>query len=481
MSKSHISRRMFLKGTGGAILAIPCLASLLPSRALGQATVSRPKRFINMYTPYGSVYSQWNPTIAANTLVGPDIRERALASVAGDISGILGAPFNSLKDKLLLVRGLDGLVLFDHGGAFGLAGNKGNEDLKILSLNQSIDQVLARSSKIYPTEPKVRSLHLTPGLPTDSRNYVSFSKTPTGAAPVPIIQDPRIAFEKLFGGLDAGLSDAQKLARRNRNLSVIDRVLANYTQVMGSPRLSSLDKQRLDSHVSMIRDLEKSIQATEGGVCAGPANITGLSTDLSRLVTQHIDIMVAAIRCDLTCIGTISLGESRTYNWLPNQLSHHHSMSHSDGDAAPGLTAINQWWAGKFAELLNKLDVIEDPATGRTYLDNSLVYWSNEQTSHGVLNHRLLDMPVLLAGGAGTLITGRYVDYRRPGNVDQFSGVIRGRVYNQLLVTILQAMGLTPAEYEEGGVAGFGEYANRTGYDTSETTMRNPLPTLLKT
>ncbi|HEX4925671.1 MAG TPA: DUF1552 domain-containing protein [Bdellovibrionales bacterium] len=461
-------------------MAIPFLPSLAPTAAVAQSVTLKPKRLITFYTPYGSVYSQWNPSVPASNLIGPDIRERTLASVAGDISGILGARFTALKEKLLLVRGLDGLVLFDHGGAFGLAGNKGNEDLKILSLNQSIDQILAKSPKIYATEPKLRSLHLTPGSTTDSRNFISFAKTPTGAAPVPVIQDPRIAFEKLFGGLDAGLTDAQKLARRNRNLGVIDRVLASYNQVMGSSRLSSLDKQRLESHVQMIRDLEKSIQETEGGICAGPANITGMTTDFSRMVTQHIDIMVAAIRCDLTRIGTISLGESRTYNWLPNQISHHHSMSHSDEPAAAGLTAINQWWANKFAELLEKLNVVEDATTGRTYLDNSIAYWCNEQTSHGILNHRLLDMPVLLAGGAGTLATGRYVDYRRPGNVDQYSGVIRGRVYNSLLVTILQAMGLAPAEYEENGVAGFGEYRYRTNYDTADATMRSPLPSLLK-
>lgn len=76
----------------------------------------------------------------------------------------------------------------------------------------------------------------------------------------------------------------------------------------------------------------------------------------------------------------------------------------------------------------------------------------------------------LLGGSAGGFIKpGRYIDYidwTSKAYFGQFGGtVIRGIPHNQLCVTILQAMGLSPADYERPGVSGFGE---------TKTTNKNP-------
>ncbi|MEO0336554.1 MAG: hypothetical protein AAF202_09170 [Pseudomonadota bacterium] len=73
-------------------------------------------------------------------------------------------------------------------------------------------------------------------------------------------------------------------------------------------------------------------------------------------------------------------------------------------------------------------------------------------------------MPVLLAGQAGgALTTGRLIDYgpnyddgaflRAPDTYGR-NGYREGRVYNQLLVTLLQAMGLSPSQYESSPGSG---------------------------
>ena len=96
-------------------------------------------------------------------------------------------------------------------------------------------------------------------------------------------------------------------------------------------------------------------------------------------------------------------------------------------------------------------------ANGTTYLDNSLVYWGNELG----FNHIAYSVPCLLAGSAGGFIKpGRYLDYidwdGRAYFAQEDGNVIKGIPHNRFLVTVLQAMGLAPADYEPGGQPGYG-------------------------
>jgi hypothetical protein len=70
---------------------------------------------------------------------------------------------------------------------------------------------------------------------------------------------------------------------------------------------------------------------------------------------------------------------------------------------------------------------------------------------------------MIAAGCAGGFLqTGQYVDYRNlqqqahaPGADNAVTSHV-GLVYNQWLGTVLQAMGLTPSEYESGSHGGYG-------------------------
>ena len=105
-------------------------------------------------------------------------------------------------------------------------------------------------------------------------------------------------------------------------------------------------------------------------------------------------------------------------------------------------------------------------ATGTTtILDNSIVFWGNED---GMLTyadaHKAWGMPALLAGKAGGYFDmGRYVDYRSltqlvlyDGTYAEPGGEFRGRPYNNLMITLLHAMGITNA-------GEIGNYSQRFG------------------
>ena len=112
-----------------------------------------------------------------------------------------------------------------------------------------------------------------------------------------------------------------------------------------------------------------------------------------------------------------------------------------------------------FLDLIRKLDVEEDD--GRTYLDNSLVMWTQES---GPSTHDPISLPVVTAcSAAGFLRTGNYADYRRitgPKWTDYYPGIL----YNQWLGTVLQAMGVPAAEYERNGNRGYGAYHMESTY-----------------
>ena len=65
MKKLNMQRRRFLKGAGGAVLALPFLESLAPRRAAGQ-TATPPKRFIVLKTFSTQLVKEWYPAFTGN-------------------------------------------------------------------------------------------------------------------------------------------------------------------------------------------------------------------------------------------------------------------------------------------------------------------------------------------------------------------------------------------------------------------------------
>jgi hypothetical protein len=90
----------------------------------------------------------------------------------------------------------------------------------------------------------------------------------------------------------------------------------------------------------------------------------------------------------------------------------HHQTSHGNQDI---FARCQQWYATKFARLLQGLDVPDplDPS-GKTVLHNSIVLLMSECLPVG---HESNTVPVILAGGGGgALKAGSYVDVKNASN-----------------------------------------------------------------
>ena len=186
----------------------------------------------------------------------------------------------------------------------------------------------------------------------------------------------------------------------------------------------------------------------------------------AKLYSLFNDVIVAAIHCDTSRIAVVNLGD--TFSSFAGDW--HQALAHQtqlpDGVAQKVNADAHQVVFEKvFLDLVTKLDT--DDGTGRTYLDNSLVSWTQE---FGEGTHTASGMPVITAGSAGGFLkTGNYCDYRdkailvdapcdsKPESCIEINPAVRvyGGLLWQWLGTALQAMGLPRAECEQDGVNGY--------------------------
>lgn len=507
MKYDRLRRRLFLQGLGGTILALPLLPSLLPKSARAQAGTG-PKRFFAIKSYSTQNIIDWYPSQAIG---GYDVRpyggdggangkddgtliltqalsessgqhsnnqeyfghEAPLSAFSEGISRILGPELTPYSGKMLLLRGLDFLPDTNHndGGMLGhYAGGSISDQAGNIEGWPTIDQVLAQSSKFYPTTPAGgRSLHLSPGRAN------TFSFTENGDQVI-ADTDPKVVFDRLFSNFQPDSGEPQV----NPNLKLVDRVYEDYARARDGRAMSAADKETLERHMGFLSELQDRLDAgATVGSCTPPdepPSTPARGTDVGEIEQAFdlmIDVAVAAVQCDLTRIVTLDVykavgkagGNDQGFEHScascegnPNPTDWHRAAHDWDQlDQREKVVTINEWIARQvFARVLERLDVEED--SGETYLDRSVVFWGNELG----MNHLNYSVPVLLAGSAGGYLkTGRYIDYidwDRSVKFSQHNGmVIEGVPYNRLMVTLLQAMGLSPEDYERAAGQGFGE------------------------
>jgi hypothetical protein len=451
-------RRQFLRGAAGFTLALPFLPSLVTdTEAVAHADGAPRKRLIAFMSKNGQMEDNWFPSVTPETRIADNVYAMRLSEISGPVSPLVNTQFDPVRDKLTLMLGLDGLSRpFGHNTCFPLMGAcfADGEGEEPPTVPNSIDVILADSPTFYPTpvpEPVLRLLPNT-GTPPSWARTTSFSYRDYES--LPSQWDARVVFNRLFGDPAGEMMTTEEPAidPRERQRLVIDRVKEDFDAVRGSSRLSSADRDRLDQFVEHLRDVQTRIQSVPEISCDGPL----LRTEVDHVdaYSNHIDIMVAALACGITSIGTIYCYHHSSDG---NDLGLHDVSHSTDPSAVARSLEYNTWIADRFAELLIKLDSVVE-ADGTTLLDNSAALWGNDI---GICdNHYQFRYPVLMAGGLqGTLRTGEYIDYRsRPGR--RWAGHEHlGRPYNQLLTTIMAGMGLSPEDWETPGSPGFGDYS----------------------
>jgi hypothetical protein len=399
-------------------------------------------RFITIFNGHGQSQRDWHPGVDLYQQGGNGFRSLPLRELANPLSYVL-EPLSSLKDDVSILGGLDSLAQsHNHNPRTTLCAGGNSE---------SVDQILQRSSRFNPN--RLGSLHLVGSNVGYKNQPISYRRTSQGLQGIDAIHNPQMAFDVFFG------SQVNDEARRQRK-TIASLVLEDFKNLRRDPRLSAIDQQRLDEYLTHLDELQKRIdQVNSGGEVLKRPTVVPTVADSSQdneIIDAHIDLIVLAVRCNQLATATLQLStdtDNSVYSFLGVQRDFH-TISHENNLPASELPQINRWMAGKLARLIHKLQDVENSATGDRYLDNTLVYWGNDMgcmPSNGS-NHQANDLPILTAGSGGRrFATGQYLtygDFRRN----------EGRPYNDFLISVMQGFGLSPAEYEQNGEAGFGAY-----------------------
>lgn len=471
-----MNRRLFLRGVGGAALALPLLPSLW-SRSAKAQPFEVPLRYIQVFNPYSPTpelfYGALSaPQQLAGARVGP-------LQGTGAMSSIFGTSFDAVRGKLNVIRGIDVLTnnpnhqMCFASTASGYAPGLDGDGFPPQAGNESVDVILSNSAKMYPTSwPAAR--RLLNFNPLDTHDYTrarsfSWRRGANAVQMVAPLKRTQALLDVFMGGFGMGVTPQVD----GRELTLMQAVNADYRRVRGSQKLSTEDRRKLDTYMALVDDLEREAGANLGTPgpsrsCAAPQPEPGMGPD--ALVRTQMRVLAAAMLCDLTRVGSITLGMSATHSTRHPQ---HHDIDRMR--MAPDFLADYRGFAANVGWLMQHLDSISD--TRGTLLDNSLVYWSMQYGC--VVNrdfHSRTDMPIVLGGGAGGRITtGRYLDYRQAG----------GLLMNNFLVTLFNAMGLGSSDYERQGTVGYGLYTanpmpNRSdrGMWLSQAGKRTPVPQL---
>jgi hypothetical protein len=443
-----IGRRQFLVAGGGCV-ALPLLESALPRAA--RAATPADTCFLVFFAPGGRVEERWHPTGGETGFELPD-GLAPLAAFRQELVIFSGLALHSANDPRNKghshSRGMGSLLTGSYV-PFGPYETCDKDTTSGFAAGPSLDQVLARE---IGTNTRFRSLELAMRWPTDTRdrgtvaptNCINFSAPET---PVPCETDPFRAYQRLFGDLAGSGSLARSSDRLRRRRSVLDAVQGEYASA--ASRLGALDRTKLEQHLEQIRSVEQRLGSELQYSCSpldpGPRFDFASDEALPRAGRLMMDLMVMALECGLTRVGTIQFSDSQANNafpWLGLHEVHHGYQHEVTGTTPEGLAAISRWYMGELAYLLGRLGEVRPD--GSRLLDRSLVLYGSEISlarSHGLSN-----MPFLLAGKVGGLRGGRHLRY---DNV----------AHNNLLLAIAQAFGsrLTTfglPEYSSGPLTG---------------------------
>jgi len=492
---------MFLRSASGLALGLPFLPSLLPRSVKAGGSLA-PRRFVAIQSQSGQMvgdfFPTWTPpgyqlrdtmyggaradgTTALNTTMpGSTAKWAPLADFAGaDLTTVMPASLQPFHSKMLLLRGIDYLQGTSHGngmmlGNYANCASGGEFSSRGLGAMPTIDQVLAYSDRFYEAQPRTRSIVLATGSPS------SLSDTDYGIAGgpienIPAYLEPHDLWEDLFGDF---MDPDMPMEHPNRKL--VNAVYEDYARLRQNSRLSADDRLALDRHMTFLDDIERELAMGLGAGCVKPAEppMYGVGypwqevssvTDFETWVGLLVDIAVAAIRCDMTRIVTFQAqmgitdatgSKVNSYHNSDDVAGDWHDFAHdavAEATDHDHIVSLNRWViTAVYQRFLEQLDVEE--IDGQTYLDNSLVYFGSELA----MDHYVIGMPTILAGSAGgALQTGHYVDFSQldgdyANPILPWGVLIPGVPHNRLLVTILQAMGLSPEDYERDGRPGYG-------------------------
>ena len=428
LTGKHLPRRRFLRGAG-ATVALPFLDAFVPAgRSWLQTAAAQsldPTRLVcieNVHgaagsTAYGAEHNLWAPAA-----VGRDF----------DLTPSALRPLEPFRDTLTIISNTDvrpaeavtppeiGGDHFRSSATFLTQSHpKQTESSDVrsgISLDQLYAQRFGQDTPIPSMQLCIENVDQAGGCAYGySCVYTDTISWASATDPLPMIRDPRLAFDQLFG---AGGTRETRAARRQTQRSVLDFITDEVASL--KRELDPSDRQRMDRYLTDIRELERRIQRVEARNGSGDAReLPGAPAGVPDSFDDHVklmfDLQALAFESDMTRVVSFKLSRDATGRVFPESginrgfhpASHHGEREGNIEDFA----AINRYHVSLVAYFLDRLQQIQEGDA--TLLDKAMVIYGSPMGNPNVHNHKRC--PLFVAGGANGQLAGNLHLKAAPG------------------------------------------------------------------
>ena len=387
ITKKALDRRTVLRGIG-ATMALPLLDSMVPAM---RAAVAPTQRFGFIYVPHGSIMREWTPAQEGTNF---------------EFSPIL-KPLEDFRQHLTVLSNLSNYGESGHSvsSAMWLSGtfpSKGN----LLKLGTTVDQLIAQKIGRDSPFPSMElatedhSSHLGSCAGDFLCSYMSTISWASPTQPLPMEINPRVVFERMFGGDKA--NPAERKARLEKNKSLLDAVVASANDL--KVNLGVRDKVRVTEYLDNVREIERRIvraetQRNETGLEAPPTPV-GIPENWEEHVTLMFDLMHLAFQGNMTNVVSFMMARELSTLSYPQigVADGHHPVSHNNNvpEQVAKKIKVDMYHLDLFGQFLDKLR--STPEGDGNLLDHSLFLYGSGMTNGNQHDHE--NLPTLVVGGA---------------------------------------------------------------------------------
>jgi Protein of unknown function (DUF1552) len=405
ITKKHLPRRSFLRGTLGTMVALPFLDAMTP--ALSAQSKARPFRFGAVYMPNGIYPQLWHPD-----KTGSDFEFKPIMK-----------PLEPFRDQLVTfskMKAPDGNP--ENGGVHmgassawlnGVGPLTQQANYTVIRSKKTIDQFIADKvgedtplqSLQVGTEDMGTAAGACDGYPCVFFNTVSWRDD---TSPLPMAINPRVTFERMFG--ETG-SAKKRLANLKQKQSMLDSISEETARLQ--KKLGAADILILEEYLTNVRDVELQLErmaARAASTPEGQAAPLGIPETFDEHMTITYDLMRLAFQGDISRVFTFMVGHegsSRSYAHIGIPEPHHPVTHHGDKpENIEKYAKLTTYQSAKLAEFLGKLKATPDG--DGNLLDRSIIYYGSGM-GNGNAHDRNTPPAVIIGGGNGKLKGNRHI------------------------------------------------------------------------
>ena len=417
----HVSRRAVLKGLG-ATVSLPFLDAMAPAgRALSAAARAseRKVRLICIEMVHGAAGSSaigakknlWAPAAVGRDF---DVNPTSLRSLA---------PF---RDQLTIVSNTDcssaepftaseiGGDHFRSSAVFLTQAHPRQTQGADVRAGVSLDQLYAQRFGQSTPIPSMQ-LCIEQGDQGGGCGYgysCAYADTISWASPtrpLPMVRDPRVVFDTLFGVLRLDETPEARRQQLADDRSILDWIQSSLGRLQ--TRLGPADRSRLSDYLDNVREVERRVQAVEAYSSSGemrerPEAPPGVPDSFSEHVKVMFDLQVLAFSGDVTRVFAFKLGRDNSNRTYPESGFNgpFHPTSHHSGKEAKILdfATMNAYHVSMVPYVLEKLK--NTPDGDGNLLDHTLLLYGSAMGDSNLHNHKRV--PFFMAGRAGGALKG---------------------------------------------------------------------------